>query len=261
MRLSARLLRMSPKAGGGWSNPTMQKPNHHAESLIKQNFGVEDLSLVNREKMTVQTLAKMTLIAAFRPQDADAKVHGGDGATHRNHLKGELKRMDKRIQPFAHDDLCGNTLKTINELDAPNGAKVTTAFLEGKVVGLLFFSESVRSKAFMQHLDVFHKFHTPDFVVICVSMATREHMQVTKRHGFFHVTHANGATWVTRDAGVQYRPLTPLPRLIVVNGTTGHVITRSGLTAVMANPTTCFAEWAHGRDGCDFKDYYKAWFL
>lgn len=261
MRTSGRLLRTSPKAGGGWSNPTMHKPNHHVESILKKNFGVDDLSLVNREKMTLQTLGKMTIAAAYRLQDADAPVNGGDGATHRNHLKGELKKMDKRIQPFAHEELCNNTLKTINELDAPNGAKISPAFLEGKIVGLLFFTESNRSAAFMRLLGEFLKRHSPDFAVVAVSMCSREQVQMTKRHGFYHCTHANGATWVTRDAGVQYRPLTPLPRLIIVNGTTGHEITKSGVTCVVANPDTCFAEWANGRDGCDFKDYPKAWFL
>jgi hypothetical protein len=169
--------------------------------------------------------------------------------------------MDKRIQPFAHDELCNNTLKTIDELDAPNGAKVTAAFLEGKVVGLLFFTESARSHAFMRLLEVFNKKHQPDFAVVCISMCGREHVHVTKKHGFFHCTHTNGATWVTRDAGVMVRPLTPMPRLVIVNGTTGVEITKSGLTAVVANPETCFREWVYGRAGCDFKDYFKAWFL
>eukprot|EP00331_Platyophrya_macrostoma_P024208 CAMPEP_0176451412 /NCGR_PEP_ID=MMETSP0127-20121128/27822_1 /TAXON_ID=938130 /ORGANISM="Platyophrya macrostoma, Strain WH" /LENGTH=203 /DNA_ID=CAMNT_0017839465 /DNA_START=119 /DNA_END=727 /DNA_ORIENTATION=- len=203
----------------------MRNSNQHFDSFLKREFGVDDMSLVDKKKFTLDNMLRIVATAGFKPQDSDAKVNGGDGGTHRNYLKGELKKMDKRIQPFLHEDLALDTLKTIEELDAPNGGKVTRAFLKDKIVGLLFFSESNRCAAFMDLLETFHKKMQPDFAVVCISMCSRECMHISKQHGFFHLTYPNGATWVTRDTGIMVRGFSPLPRLVVCNGTTGKIIT------------------------------------
>ncbi|ESL09521.1 hypothetical protein TRSC58_02756 [Trypanosoma rangeli SC58] len=286
MRYTALLTRTSRRGPGGWTEPTLRRAeafvDGHASggrstdaaargpptafigspsSSVKGAFGVEDFSMIKRQQMTLTKLMHLTMDATFRPKDPDSQVYGGDGATQRAALREELKTMDHRITPFAHEELLNDYLKNVMALTGPSGQVCDRELLRGRLVGLFFFTESERSLAFMRQLQPFHQKHRQDFVVLAISLGGKEMVDVTRQHGFFHCTHRNGATWVTRDAGLMVRPVSPLPRLIVVDGTSGEEITRSGLTAVVTHPDTCFQAWRRGAPGHEWWDYFKTFYL
>ncbi|KEG08699.1 hypothetical protein DQ04_06621030 [Trypanosoma grayi] len=278
MRRSAILRRTSRRSPGGWTDPTLQQAAAYAKggattggpsttfasansSAVRRAFGVEDFSMIERQQMTLTKLLRMTMDATFKPKDPDSRSNGGDGATQRAALREELKTMDNRITPFAHDDILNDYLKNIVGISGPSGQQGDRELLRGRLVGLLFFTESERSLSFMRRLQPVHQTHRQDFVVVAISLAGKEMMDVTRQYGFFHCTHRNGATWVKRDAGLMVRPVTPLPRLIVVDGTTGAEITRSGVTAVITHPDTCFAAWRCGEPGHEWWDYFKTLYI
>ncbi|KAH9601220.1 hypothetical protein LSM04_008496 [Trypanosoma melophagium] len=283
MRPSISLYRTSRRGPGGWSAPTLQQrvqthdntqtetqthsntrppPSGIAPSYeVKRAFGVDDFSMIDRQRMTLTKLFRMTMDATFKPKDADSRAYGGDGSTQRSALREELKTMDSRITPFAHEEILNDYLKNITEITGPSGQHCDRELLRGRLVGLLFFTESERSLVFMRRLQKVHQKHRQDFVVVGISLGGKEMMDVTRQYGFFHCTHRNGATWLARDAGLMIRPLTPLPRLIVVDGTSGEEITRSGLTAVVTHPDTCFDAWRRGDPGHDWWDYVKTFYL
>ncbi|KAH8612482.1 putative Thioredoxin like [Trypanosoma vivax] len=279
MRFTFVARRTSRRGPGGWTEATLRQSATYVgqvgrgqESLhspgagmtsagpstnIKTPFGVNSFSMIDRQQMTFTRLIHLTLDATFKPKDPDSRTFGGDGATQRAALREELKTMDSRIVPFAHTSLTNNYLKNIAEISGPSGQICDREILRGRLVGLLFFTETERSLAFMQKLKAFHQKHRNDFIVVAISMGGKEMKDITQQHGFYHCTHRNGATWVKRDAGLMVRPWTPLPRLVVVNGTTGEEITSSGLTAVITQPETCFEEWRKGNTGHNWWDYVK----
>lgn len=236
-------------------------PDTLERATMQHAFGAGDFSMVDREKITLTRLLRLMADATLKPRDADSRAFGGDGATRLAEQREELKTMDQRIVPYQHDDLLNDYLKNVDQLHTPSGALCQREVLQGRLVGLLFFTESERSRVFMQRLQPFHKKHSPDFVVVAVSMAGKEMMDLTRAFGFFHCTHRDGATWVARDTGMMVRPFVPLPRLVVVNGTTGVEVTRGGVTAVVAHPDTCFQAWRRGERGYEFRDYLESMYL
>ncbi|KAG5506497.1 hypothetical protein JKF63_06000 [Porcisia hertigi] len=236
-------------------------PDTLERATLQHAFGSGDFSMVNRQRLTLTRLMHLMMDATLKPRDPDSRGFGGDGATKLAEQREELKTMDQRIVPFQHDDVMNDYLKNIDKLRSPSGAVCQRDALKGRLVGLLFFTESERSLAFMRHLQRFHKSHSPDFVVIALSLAAKEMMDLTRSFGFFHCTHRDGASWVSRDAGLMLRPLVALPRLIVVNGTSGVEITRGGVTAVMANPDTCFQAWRRGEGGFRYRDWLKSMYM
>lgn len=236
-------------------------PDTLERATMQHAFGAGEFSMVDRKQLTLTRLLRLMADATLKPRDSDSRVFGGDGATKLAEQREELKTMDQRIVPFQHDDLMNDYLKNMDRLHTPSGAICQREVLQGRLVGILFFTESERSLAFMRRLQPFHKQHSPDFVVVAVSLGGKEMMDVTRSFGFFHCTHRDGATWVTRDSGLMIRPLAPLPRLVVVHGTTGVEITRGGVTAVMANPDTCFQAWRRGEGGYRRRDWLKAVYM
>ncbi|KAL7698738.1 hypothetical protein NQL31_000740 [Lotmaria passim] len=236
-------------------------PDTLEHATMQHAFGAGEFSMVDRQKLTLTRLLRLMADATLKPRDADSRAFGGDGATKLAEQREELKTMDQRIVPFQHDDLLNDYLKNVDRLHTPSGAICQREVLQGRLVGLLFFTESERSLAFMRRLQPFHKAHSPDFVVVAVSLAGKEMMDVTRSFGFFHCTHRDGATWVTRDAGLMLRPLVPLPRLVIVNGTTGIEVTRGGVTAVMANPSTCFQAWRRNESGYRWRDWLQSMYM
>lgn len=233
-------------------------PDTLERATMQHAFGAGEFSMVNRQKLTMTRLLRLMADATFKPRDADSRAFGGDGAAKLAEQREELKTMDQRVVPFQHEHLLNDYLKNIDRLHTPSGAICDREVLKGRLAGLLFFTESERSLSFMRLLQPFHKQHSPDFVVVAVSLAGKEMMDVTRSFGFFHCTHRDGATWVTRDSGLMVRPYMPLPRLVVVNGTTGLEITRSGLTAVVAKPKTCFQAWRRGERGFETRDFLQS---
>lgn len=214
---------------------------------------------------TITELCRNLVDAAFEPRESDSKAFGGDGATERAQRKEELKHLDPRITPIFHEELMRDTLRSVQALRTPSGAIVPNgrdSLLKGRLVGLLFFSESDRSMAFMRRLRTFHAAHHPDFITVAISLAGKEMLDVTRGFGFYHLTHREGgATWVTRDVGLEMKLLVPLPRLVVVDGSTGKEISRRGVTEVVAHPESCFEWWRRGDSDCTLWDYCKTWYL
>ncbi|KAG5480049.1 hypothetical protein LSCM1_06471 [Leishmania martiniquensis] len=233
-------------------------PDTLEHATLRHAFGSGEFSMVDRQKLTFTRLAQLLLEATLKPRDPDSRAFGGDGATKLAEQREELKMLDQRIVPFQHEDVMNDYLKNIDRLHSPSGALCQRDVLKGRLVGLLFFTESERSLSFMRHLQVFHKRHSPDFVVVAVSLAGKEMMDVTRSFGFFHCAHRDGASWVSRDAGLVLRPFVSLPRLIVVKGTSGFEVTRGGVTAVMANPDTCFEAWRRGEGGYRYRDWLRS---
>ncbi|AIN98042.1 hypothetical protein LPMP_205510 [Leishmania panamensis] len=236
-------------------------PDTLERATLQHAFGSGDFSMVDRQQLTLTRLIHLMLDATLKPRDPDSRGFGGDGATKLAEQREELKTMDQRIVPFQHDDVMNDYLKNIDRLHSPSGALCQRDVLKGRLVGLLFFTESERSLTFMRYLQVFHRRHSPDFVVVAVSLAAKEMMDITRSFGFFHCTHRDGASWVSRDAGLVLRPFVALPRLIVVNGTSGIEVTRGGVTAVMANPETCFQAWRRGEGGFRYRDWFKSMYM
>ncbi|KAG5480441.1 hypothetical protein LSCM4_06208 [Leishmania orientalis] len=233
-------------------------PDTLERATLRHAFGSGDFSMVNRQRLTFTRLTQLLLDATLKPRDPDSRAFGGDGATKLAEQREELKTMDQRIVPYQHEDVMNDYLKNVDRLHSPSGALCQRDVLKGRLIGLLFFTESERSFTFMRHLQAFHKRHSPDFVVVAVSLAGKEMMDITRSFGFFHCTHRDGASWVSRDAGLMLRPFVWLPRLIVVNGTSGIEVTRGGVTAVMANPDTCFQAWRRGEGGYWYRDWLRA---
>lgn len=221
--------------------------------------------LAKKKPRTITELCRNLLDAAFEPRESDSTLFGGDGATERVKMKEDLKRLDSHIVPLFHEDLMRDTLRNVRAIVTASGAVIPEGreeLLKGHVVGLLFFTESDRSFAFMRRLHAFHKKHNPDFIVVGVSVADKELQDVTRGFGFHHLRHRDGgATWVERDAGLEMKLFFPLPRLIVVDGSTGHVISRSGVTDVVAHGDVCMDWWRRGVTECSVWDYVKTWYL
>ncbi|CCW66385.1 unnamed protein product [Phytomonas sp. Hart1] len=245
-----------PQSTNWLGSPT----NYHALHL-KQQFGVNDPSLIDPKQKTLTKTIELLVNATFKPRDPDSRIFGGDNRTKMAEQKEELKSLDSRIVPFLHEELMSNYLKNIKQLYGPSGQVYTPNILTGRLVGLLYFTESERSLAFMRELKRFHQRHTPDFVVVSISLGIKEMKDVSRQFGFYHCTHHDGAMWVARDSGIMIRPFVPMPRLIIVNGSTGFEITRSGLTAVMVNPDTCFDEWKNGDSGVNIWDWLKVIYI
>ncbi|KAK7198827.1 hypothetical protein NESM_000848400 [Novymonas esmeraldas] len=250
-------------AGVNWLGGQVSGAVHDTQerASVQHAFGYGDFSMVDRQSLTITRLARLLLDATLKPRDADSRAFGGDGATKLAEQREELKTMDQRIVPFQHDDVMNDYLKNVDRLHSPSGALCQREVLKGRLVGLLFFTESERSLTFMRHLQPFHKRHSPDLVIVAISLAAKEMMDVTRSFGFFHCTHRDGASWVSRDAGLMMRPLTALPRLVIVQGTSGVEVTRGGVTAVMANPDTCFEAWRRGDCGFRYRDRLKSVYL
>eukprot|EP00796_Vickermania_ingenoplastis_P011749 gene11749-8079_t len=214
---------------------------------------------------TLTELCRHLMDAAFEPRASDSTMYGGDGATERAQRKEELKHLDPRITPIFHEDMMQDRLRSVRTIRTPSGALCPNgreALLKGRLVGLLFFSESERSMAFMRLLSRFHQLHHPDLIIAAVSLANTEMLSATRGLGFYHITHRDGgATWVQRDVGLELKLLVPLPRLLIVDGSTGREISRRGVTEVVAHPEECMKWWRAGESGCSVWDYCRTWYL
>lgn len=215
---------------------------------------------------TITELCTNLLNAAFEPRASDSKAFGGDGATERAERKEELKHLDPRISPIFHEELMEDALRCVQAIRAPSGAIIPNgreALLKGRIVGLLFFSESERCMAFMRYLRAFHAEHHPDFLVVGVSLAgSYEMLDLTRGFGFYHLTHRDGgASWVMRDVGLEMKLFVPLPRLIIVDGTTGKQISRRGVTEVWTHADKCMSWWKTRESDCSMLDFMRTWYL
>jgi hypothetical protein len=192
-------------------------------------------------------------------KSSDDKMLGGDHYTAKQDALYQLKMMDRRLQTFKHDDLCANCLKCIISLNAPNGTRVSPTITEGRLVGILIFGDGNKASRFFPTLEEFQKKYKDDFLTIGISMKMDEAQYLLRRHGMYQCEWKNGANMVLRDLGFMLGPFVTLPRLFIVDGTTGFVITKWGYTCVTQNPDECFDEWVAGREGFEWHHIPKTW--
>jgi hypothetical protein len=258
MRRATRLAaRSSPKASSGWTSPNLST-THDGYAPPKSHTSNPQNMRKDGESWSwwVHRVARDGL---FESRAGDDRMFGGDHGTAKGQAMNELKNMDKRIATFNHPELAANVLKTVLFYDAPNGTQYSNDYLDGRIVGLLLFSDTEKSKNFMETLSIWSEAHKEDMVIVAVSCCHTEYQEWSKRNNFLHLTHKNGAMWVKRDLNFKMG-FPPLPRLYIVDGSTGMVISRSGYTAVKTNPTTCFDEWVDGGCGHNWYDWPKTWF-
>jgi len=86
-------------------------------------------------------------------------------------------------------------------------------------------------------------------------------MDLTRPLGFLHCSHRDGASYVQRDVGVTITSVTPLPRLVIVDGTTGFEVTRFGVQGVVVRPDTCMDAWRRGDSGMGPWDWLRTLYI
>eukprot|EP00760_Papus_ankaliazontas_P013819 PhM_4_TR15905/c1_g1_i1/m.32473 len=182
-----------------------------------------------------------------------------------------MQYFDRRLAPIGHEALRENCLKCIRCVFGPDGRVYPPTNFEDAIVGLLFFSENDKSLMVMQRLSQLLASHREkrlseyielhkrkpsnireieDFAVIAVSScASGENDHFTRRLGFYHLTNSNGAPLVERDLGFC---VLPTPKLIIVKGSNGRMITDRGHVALMKNPRTCLEKWKRGERGYEW---------
>jgi hypothetical protein len=233
-----------------------------ADGFAPPRHMTHDPRNVRREDETVfEHLGRVMQDNTFEPKEGDDRTFGGDNKSARTRAMHQLRYMDRRISMFAHQDMLVNTLRLASFYDAPDGSMFTNDKLVGKLVGLFMFSETDRCQNFFPILQEFVQQHQEDLVIVAISYATDESIQKTKRHGFCHLRHKNGAAFVKRDTGLYINPWNPLPKLFIAEGETGEIIDRQGVTSVVARPDSCFGEWVQGRVGSYWYDMPRTWML
>lgn len=247
----------SSKASG-WTQPHMTNTDGIYSPPRDQTH--DPRNAIRKGESVFQHATRLAVENTFEARDADDRMYGGSNATQKAHAYNELKHFDRRIATPFHPELTMNVLKNASFYTGPNGQIFTNDFLEGRIVGICLCSETQRCLTFMNLLSQFTKQHRGDFIPIVMSGAKEEMEQQAFGAGLFYLSHVRGSALVKRDLGLNTGRFLPLPRLIIVDGTTGFVITTSGFTAVKVKPETCFAEWVNGESGVDWTDYPLGWF-
>lgn len=91
--------------------------------------------------------------ATFHPRNPDGCAFGGDGASKLTEQREELKHMDQRIVPFLHEERMNDYLKNVDQLHGPSGQVCSPDILKGRLVGLLFFTNSEHSLSFIALIE------------------------------------------------------------------------------------------------------------
>lgn len=277
---SRRSLRATQHDRFGAAGPSSEPAGCSASWTGSPNFNTDAFDTevgVSRASMVGEAAPKLTLtqlLLSLASEAVDPPTPGslkgdpqGMEATDSGSMQAaasgpqHLKSMNPHITPFLHSPLLDDYLKNIKQLHAPSGRLCPREVLKGRLVGLLFFSESARCKSFMQKLSAFHRTHSPDFVVVCISVGGKEMMDLTRPLGFLHCSHRDGASYVQRDVGVTITSVTPLPRLVIVDGTTGFEVTRFGVQGVVVRPNTCMDAWRRGDSGMGLWDWWWTLYL
>lgn len=243
--------------GAGWTQPHMTTNDGIYAPPRDQTH---DPRIGRRRGESVsQHVTRLAVETTFENRDSDDRIYGGSNATQKANAYNELKYFDRRIATPFHPELTMNCLKNASYYTGPNGQVFTNDFLEGRIAGICIVSETLRCMKFMNLLTVFTKQHRGDFIPIIMSGAKEEMEQQAYGCGLFYLSHQRGSALVKRDLGLNTGRFLPLPRLVIVDGTTGFPITTSGYTAVKAKPETCFSAWVQGESGVTWTDYPLAW--
>ena len=197
---------------------------------------------------------------AFEPKHADNRSFGGDGSSRSNEIKDQIQHIDKRWTNPNLPHVQDNVLKGAFGYEDSDGSLFDNARLRGRVVGLAFMTKSQKSLHLYEHLDLFQRSNMNRFVGIVVPVDNElPHMTLSKRHGLSLLTKRNGASLVMRDAGLAFAVVAQLfyPKLFIVDGTNGYIISRHGYQSVMVRPENCMSEWVDGYSKLTASDFLK----
>ena len=139
--------------------------------------------------------------------------------------------------------------KTI--LEDEDGVRQGAQALAGKIVGLYFSAGwCPPCRKFSPELAAFRRKHCDDFTVVFVSSDHDEDemREFVAGKGFLNVPFYNQAT----EALQSRLRVSMLPTLVIVDGTSGKVLTDWGRAAVMRNPGGCVQAWRAGGHGCSW---------
>lgn len=145
-------------------------------------------------------------------------------------------------------DLAGEILPLL-ELEDESGVPKSPDVLAGKIIGLYFSAGwCPPCRTFSPQLAQFQKQNSADFVVTFVSSDRSEAdmRAFAEGKGFLRVPYESAA----RRAVSQKMGVSMLPTLVIVDGTTGKLITDWGRSAVTKNPQGCIEAWRKGEHGC-----------
>eukprot|EP00744_Colponema_vietnamica_P001239 GILI01002077.1.p1 GENE.GILI01002077.1~~GILI01002077.1.p1 ORF type:complete len:318 (-),score=51.99 GILI01002077.1:60-1013(-) len=194
-----------------------------------------------------------------------------------------LKQLDQsRFQPTNHDELYSDVLKYLEAYVDMSGLVMSSASqdssvnvaqdndatdvllpraaLRGRLVGLLFYTDSERCKEFLQQLEAYQAPYRGDLVILGIGYGSYERRDLMRRHRFCCIPPAMGSRYVARDAGFKGSWWSPFPVLYIVDGTTGKVVSHYGYASILRNPERCFEEWARGEQGARLRDIALARF-
>jgi len=131
------------------------------------------------------------------------------------------------------------------------GVQQSAGALGGKIVGL-YFSASwcPPCRKFSPELSKLRAAHSADFAVVFVSCdrSEAEMKSFIEMKGFLHIPfHSAARRAIQEKLGVSM-----LPTLVIVDATSGKVLTDWGRAAVTRNPKGCVKSWKAGGNGCSW---------
>lgn len=136
-------------------------------------------------------------------------------------------------------------------LEDEHGVKQGSQALVGKIVGLYFSAGwCPPCRKFSPELAAFRTNHQDDLTVCFVSCdnSETEMKQFVAGKGFLTVPFYSDAR---RDLQARLG-VSMLPTLVIVDGTSGKVLTHWGRAAIVRNPNGCIESWKAGGHGCSW---------
>ena len=250
----AAVLRRGGLGTGGWVAPTLV--NGYKQSGPTREQYHDPRNMQRKGETSSWWITRVVMENTFEARESDDRMYGGENTAARANMRNELRYMDRRMATPFHPELTMNVLKNAMFYTAPNKKRFNNDYLDGRLVGLCMLSETDRCMRFIEQLKRFTAEHENDFIPIVLPMTKFECEDLALSNGMCYLSHSNGAMLVKRDTGQNTGRMLPLPRLIIVEVTTGFQITNSGFTAIVVNPETCFSAWLNGDSGVNWTDYF-----
>ena len=156
------------------------------------------------------------------------------------------KKAPGHVLPLLFDDASTSTV-----LHDDRGIQQGAEAISGKIIGLYFSAGwCPPCRKFSPELSKFRAAHSQDFTVIFVSSdhSEAEMMSFIAGKGFLHVPfHGKARQAIQMRLGVSM-----LPTLVIIDGTSGAILTDWGRAAVTRNPAGCLEGWRAGGHGCSW---------
>lgn len=243
--------RTAPGNNGGWTGQF-----HFTKGATKGTpppFSAHYHEMENEDEVWSRRITRVFKDSFFQ-RSMEQVAFGTKADQLRKNMLETSRFADGQVRLSA-DEISTDAFYGVREILAPDNKRYTRRYLEGKIVGVCLFNEKARSHDFLRLLGEFQRQHSPDFVGLCISLGWEEELQMPKRNGLCHLLHSSGGSILLRNIG--YRQILPPPRVYIVDGSTGNVITSTGFTAITMRFSTCFREWLHGRPGHYLTDVVK----